>query len=117
MKNGTLSNSLKMVDNNGQEVAKSDSMDDAAVDHVYTREQETASIDAVQSVHSTLVVLIAVSTVCMMAAIASGSYALWLAKRQGTHEVLTDVNEILKTCQLRIRQLETEVQLLPGRSL
>jgi len=105
MKNGTHSSKLMMmVDNRGPELVISDSMDDAAV-------------DAAQSVRSTLVVLIAVSTVCMMAAIASGSYALWLAKRQGTHKALTDVNDILKTCQLRIRQLETEVQQLPGRSL
>jgi hypothetical protein len=103
MKNGTHSNSLKMVDNSSHEVVQSDPMDDD-------------TLDAAQSVRSTLVVLIAVSTICMMAAIASGSYALWLAKRQGAHKALTDVNDILKTCQLRIRQLETEVQQLPERN-
>lgn len=117
MKNGTHSNKLMMVDNSDRGLFISDSMDDAAVDSVYVREQESAALDAVQSVHSTLVVLIAVSTICMMAAIASGSYALWLAKKQGTHKSLTDVNDILRTCQMRIRELETEVHQLPGRSL
>ena len=116
MKNGIRSNKLMMVDGSGREIGSSDSMDDAAADYAYAREMESSVLQAGQSAKTTLIVLTAVSAVCTAAAISSGSYALWLAKRSSTHEVLTDVNDILKTCQSRMRQLESEVQLLPGRA-
>ena len=116
MKNDTHSNKLMMIDGSGREIGSSDSMDDAASDYVYARDQETSVLDAAQSVRSTLIVLTAVSSICMTVAIATGSYAIWLLKQQGAHKMLTDVNDILQTCQTRMRQLESEVQQLPGRA-
>ncbi len=115
MKNGTQSNKLMMVDGSGHEIGGHDSMDDAAADYAYVIDQEASALEAVQNVRTMLFVLTAVSATCVTAAIASGTYALWLARRQGTHKVLTDVNDILKTCQSRMRQLEAEVQQLPSR--
>ena len=105
-----------MIDSGGHEIGSPDLMDDAAADYAYARDQDTSVLDAVQSVRSTLVVLTAVSSICMTVAIATGSYAIWLLKQQGTHKILTDVNDILQTCQTRMRQLESEVQQLPGRA-
>ena len=121
MKNGTQSNNLTthkltMVNGSGQEFGSPDSMDDAAADYAYAIDHEAIALEAAQNVRTMLLVLTAVSAACMTASIASGTYALWLARRQGTHKVLTDVNDILKTCQSRMRQLEAEVQQLPSRT-
>lgn len=120
MKNGTQSkermlHKLTMVDGSSQGFGSSDSMDDAAADYAYVIDQEAIALEAVQNVRTMLFVLAAVSAACTAAAIASGTYAVWLARRQGTHKVLTDVNDILKTCQSRMRELEAEVQQLPSR--
>lgn len=114
MKNGTQSNKLVMVDSSGQEIGGPDSIDDAAVDYVYRFDAEASVLDPGQSIRTTLFVFIAVSIACTTAAIAAGSYAIWLSKRQAAHKTLTDVNDILKTCQARMRQLETDVQQLPS---
>ena len=114
MKNGTRfnSNRLVLVNNNGFPFAGQESMDDTAVDYRHNSETEMTDSD---HLNTTLVVLASVSLACAAAAIATGSYALWLSRQQTTQKVLTDVNEILKSCQSRMQQLESDVQHRPGR--
>lgn len=114
MKNGTHSNPnrLVLVNNNGFPYGGHESVDDATVDYRDNSEGEMKDSD---NYNSTLVVLASVSVACAAAAIATGSYALWLSRQQTTRRVLTDVNEILKSCQNRMQQLEADVQRQPGR--
>ena len=116
MKNGIQSNKLVMVNGNGREVGGQDTSDDAAVDYAYRPESETVMHESGASVHTTLIVLMTVSIACTTAAIAAGSYAVWLSRHQAAKKTLIDVNDILKTCQSRMRQLEAEVQNLPSRA-
>ena len=64
---------------------------------------------------SPLLILVSVSVACAAAAIVTGSYAFWLARHQAAHQALTDVNDLLKSCQSRMQQLEADVQRLPLR--
>jgi len=62
-----------------------------------------------------LAVFAAVSAGCAAAAIATGSYALWLSRRRIADEALTSVHDLLKTCQERVSQIEKELSYLPPR--
>ena len=116
MKNGIHSslNRLILVNNNGFPFAGQESVDDAAVDYRHGSETEMQDSD---NLNTTLVVLASVSLACAAAAIATGSYALWLSRQHSTQKVLTDVNEILKSCQNRMQQLEADVQHRPRREV
>ena len=110
MKNGTPFNKLKLVDNS------IDSTDDAAVYYPYQPGNENIIVvDDGQHAKTTLLVFIAVSVACTAAAVATGTYAVWLSRQQAARQTLTDVNEILKSCQSRMLQLETDLQRLPNR--
>ncbi len=63
-----------------------------------------------------LLTFVIVSAGCAAAAIATGSYALWLSRHQLAGEALTNVRDILKTCQDRVTQMEEELSHLPARS-
>jgi hypothetical protein len=81
--------------------------------------QDNTSRDAVtsaeQQTQTALITLMSVSIACAAAALATGSYAAWLAHQKSAHQALTDVNEILKSCQKRMQQLEADVERLPSR--
>ena len=118
MRNGTLSNPSKLVlvGSNGQPVPGQDLVDDAAVDYLSNSDGDTpAQTDDARRARVTLLVFMAVSIACTTAAIATGSYAVWLSRHQAARQALTDVNDILKSCQSRMQQLEADVQRLPGR--
>lgn len=115
MKNGTLFNKLVMVDSSDRRASNQDGVDDAAVDYPYEAQSEAASaINKTPNAHYTLLIFMAVSIACTTAAIATGSYAIWLSRQQAARQALTDVNDILKSCQSRMQQLEADVQRLPG---
>ncbi len=105
-------NRLVLVNNSGHPFAGQESVDDTAVDYRHSSESEMPDTD---NLNTPLVVLASVSLACAAAAIATGSYALWLSRQHSTQKVLTDVNEILKSCQTRMQQLEADVQHRPGQ--
>ncbi len=120
MRNGIHFNKLTLVDHslgdpraadNGQEA-----IDDAAAYYPYQHASENAAMpDDNHQVKTTLIVFMAVSLACATAAIATGSYAAWLSRHQAARQALTDVNDILRSCQTRMSQLEADVQRLPNR--
>ena len=116
MKNGIQSNKLLLVDGRGHAIG-GETWDELAADYACDSDMVSAALESSRNIRSALVVLMSVSIVCTATAIASGSYAIWLSRRQAASQTLTDVNDLLKTCQTRMRQLETEVQQLPGRAL
>ena len=110
MRNAIPFNKLTLVNNSV------DPDDDEAAYYSYQPAGENAILaDDSQQVKTTLLVFMAVSFACATAAIATGSYAVWLARQQSARQALTDVNDILKSCQSRMRQLEADVQRLPNR--
>ncbi len=117
MKNATRFSRLVLVNSSEVPIHTEDAMDDAASDYAYQSDSETAPTgDANYRLRTTLMLFMAVSIACTTAAIASGSYAVLLSRRQAARQALTDVNDILKTCQARMRDLEMEVQQLPSRN-
>ena len=110
MRNGIRFNKLRMVGSDSEQV------DDASAYYPYQSGVDSGvSEEAPASVKTTLIVFTAVSIACATAAIAAGSYATWLSRQQAARQALTDVNDILKSCQTRMHQLEADVQRLPNR--
>ena len=107
MKKGIRFNRLVLVDGRGREAA-----DDSALEYGY-REDAAASGAPSGDVRNTLLVLVAVSFACTAAAVATGSYALWLSRQSASRQALTDVGDLLRTCQTRMEQLETDYRSLP----
>lgn len=62
-------------------------------------------------------VMLTLSITCAAATVVTGSYAVWLARRQAARQALTDVNDILRSCQSRMSQLEIDLQRLPNRQI
>ena len=116
MKNGTRSNDNKlvMVNSNGRPVDRQDLLDDTAIDYRHPTDTEN-SVPDLSKTNTALLTLMAVSIACTTAAIATGSYAIWLSRQTTAQKTLTDVNEILKSCQTRMQQLEADVKYLPER--
>jgi len=109
-------NKLVLVSSAGQPVRSQESADDAAVDYQSRPDGEVIiPMDDAERTRMTMLVLMAVSIACTTAAVATGSYAIWLSRHQAARQALTDVNDILKSCQARMQQLEADVQRLPER--
>ena len=118
MRNGTISklNKLILIGSNGRPVPGQDAVDDAAVDYPFDTEIELPLVlDSARKTRVTMLVFMAVSVACTTAAVATGSYAIWLSRHQAARQALIDVNDILKSCQSRMKQLEADVQRLPDR--
>lgn len=109
-------NRLVLVTSAGHSVRDQDLGDDAAVDYQSRPDGEVLiPVDDSDRTRMTMLVLVAVSIACTTAAVATGSYAVWLSRHQATRQALTDVNDILKSCQTRMQQLEADVKRLPER--
>ena len=118
MRNGTTfnANKLVLVNSSGRPMGGSDSVDDAAVDYQSGSDNDANGLtEDVQKTRVTLLVFMAVSIACTTAAIATGSYAVWLSRHHAARQALTDVDDILRSCQNRMQQLEADVQRLPDR--
>ena len=117
MRNGTISNlnKLILVSGSGRAIGRREAADDAAADHPFEPGEAPLMLDDTRSTHMTMLVFMAVSIACTTAAVATGSYAIWLSRHQAARQSLIDVNDILKSCQTRMQQLEAEVQRLPDR--
>ena len=109
MKNGIRFNRLTLVDSGGSEAA-----DDSAREYGFREDLSAAGI-LPGGGRSTLLILVAVSFACTAAAVATGSCAFWLARQSASRQALTDVNDLLKTCQTRMEQLETDYRSLPNQ--
>ena len=121
MKNGTRFNKLVLVVNTPAR-DKSDTRgqaDDPAAYFPYLSSSEDAAnaTESSLTVNKTILVFLAISATCAAASIASGSYAVWLARHQAARQAITDVNDILKSCQTRMSQLEADIQRLPNRQV
>ena len=108
MRNGTRLSKLIMVESG------LDDDDDPAAYVPYPSETEDPP-PAKGSDSKLFFVLLTVSITCAAASVATGSYAVWLARQQAARQALTDVNDILRSCQSRMSQLEADLQRLPHR--
>ena len=109
-------NKLVLVTGNSRPADESNGGDSVGEEYLSGTDHQAALLmNGAQRAHTTLLALMAVSIACTTAAIATGGYAIWLARHQTAHQTLTDVNEILKSCQARMQQLEADVQRLPER--
>ena len=106
MKNGTRFSPLTLIDN-------SEAEDDPAAYVPYRPESEGPG--GGDPVKSLFYVFLTISISCATAAVVSGSYAVWLARQQAARQALTDVNDLLRSCQDRMARLESDVQRLPDR--
>lgn len=117
MKNESHSNKLVLVNSSGQPVTGQESVDDAAYAYGYESVNDDASaLPLPPQPRQTLLLFMAVSIACTAAAVATGSYALWLSRHQAAQQALIDVNDLLQTCKTRMEQLEYDVQHLPRRA-
>ena len=107
MRNGTISNlnKLILVSGNSRSAGNQEAVDD----------EVPLVLDDARSARVTMLVFMAVSIACTTAAVATGGYAIWLSRNQAARQSLIDVNDILKSCQSRMEQLEADVQRLPER--
>lgn len=108
MKNGIRFSKLTLMESG------SDNEDDPASYFPQQPEGETAPA-ADGSDSRLFLVLLTVSISCAAASMAAGSYAVWLARQQAARQALTDVDDILRSCQSRMSQLESDLQRLPNR--
>lgn len=119
MRNGIHFNKLTLVSSGHADSSQADGpqgdADDAASHHSYKPQSERAFAEETVQVQKTFVVFLSLSVACAAATIATGSYAAWLLRHQAAHQALTDVNDILKSCQTRMSQLEADLQRLPNR--
>ncbi len=106
MRNGTRFNKLTLVESGPD--------DDPAAYFPNRPEGDTAPVQ-VTGESNLFLVFLTLSITCAAAMVATGGYAVWLARQQAAHQALTDVNDILRSCQSRMSQLESDLQRLPNR--
>ena len=94
--------------------ARLDLWDDAAVDSRESRVALEVTED-VQRIGTTLAIMVSISAACAATAVATGAYALWLSRHQATRRALTNVDEILRSCQSRMQELEADLQRQTSR--
>ncbi len=114
MRNGTHFNRPTLM-SGSQTDSSQDDAGDAASYHAYKPQSDQVFADETAQVQKTFVVFLSLSIACAAATLATGSYAAWLSRHQAARQALTDVNEILKSCQSRMSQLEADLQRLPNR--
>ena len=90
-----------------------DDGDDPAAYYPY-RPDPAVFIDESARAQKTFWVFLTISIACAAATIGTGTYAAWLSRQQAAHQALTDVNDILRSCQSRMSQLEADLQRLPA---
>ena len=94
--------------------ARVDTWDDAAVD---SRESRGAvdPVENVQQIGTVIAIMVSISAACAATAVATGAYAVWLSRHQATRRALTNVDDILRSCQSRMQELEADLQRQSGR--
>lgn len=116
MKNDTRSSRLILIDNSGDEIPTRMQLKDTepVIDPSVTENSQTNNV-ANDLMHNKSLFIV-VSIACAAAAIAAGSYAIWLSKHKETREALSSVNDLLHTCQDRMSQIEQDLKSLSNVS-
>ncbi len=108
--------SLTLVDGPDGDAAAPSDTEDAAADYFtasMAQEAELAVVPLARTSRQALVFVL-VSVACATAALASGTYAVWLTRRQAAQNALTDVRDLLRTCHDRMVQMEDDLHRLPA---
>lgn len=113
MKNGSRFSKLTLRDG-GSSNSGLENNDAPAAYVPYNSDNEAAPIQGSEE-SKLFLVFLTLSITCAAATVATGGYAVWLARQQAARQALTDVNEILRSCQSRMSQLELDLQRLPNR--
>ena len=109
MKNGTQSSGLKLVDNGGAPTG-------SEFDELHWEDRRLPAADGEDKTSPNMALVFVVLTIaCAVAAVAAGSYAVYLTKQRQARAVLTDVQDIVKNCQDRMNQMETDLGSRPNR--
>jgi len=89
--------------------------EDSVADYFSASLAQDAEAAAVPLVHTSrqALVFVLVSIACATAALASGTYAIWLTRRQAAQNALTDVRDLLQTCHDRMVQMEDDLHRMP----
>ncbi|MGO8669906.1 MAG: hypothetical protein ACLQVD_00820 [Capsulimonadaceae bacterium] len=126
-KNGITSRQLTLVDHSGREIPLKMPIEDDAVvcmsgagnasplqDDGNNMELNRAEASSCvwRDLMQNKVLFAVVSITCLTAAVATGSYAVWLSRRKATEQAVTTVHELLDTCQDRMQQLEKDLRAL-----
>jgi len=118
MKSGSKSNKLTLVDNAGAGIGGAEGVEDTEADYyassVTVSEDGDIALELLRPASANQALLfIVVSAACAAAAVAAGSYAIWLSRQRVARETLTNVQDILKSCQDRMHQMEDDLSRLP----
>ena len=70
---------------------------------------DNAALAAEELVQHKLLAFAIVSISCTVAAVVSGSYAIWLLRKQAAFDAVSDVEDILENCRARMHKLEKDV--------
>lgn len=106
---------LVMVGSDTNSDTNPDLWDDAAVDSRVARSAVADVTEDVQRIGTTIAIMVSISAACAATAVATGAYALWMSRHQVTRRALTDVDDILRSCQSRMQELEADLQRQTGR--
>lgn len=121
-KNGTPFNSerrgLTLVGRREGDSAAPAETEDSAADYFSASLAQDVEMAAVPLAHTSrqALVFVLVSVACATAALASGTYAVWLTRRQAAQSALTDVRDLLRTCHDRMVQMEDDLHRMPSPS-
>lgn len=116
MRNGTQSSKLTLIDGAGKAIGEDADALDPSMEYYaasVTEDGDGGQESAPASI-SPVLILFTVSLACAAAAIAAGSYALWLSRQKAARQTLTDVQDILRICQDRMHQMEDDLNHLPS---
>ena len=114
MRNGTQSR-LTLVDSAGHEIPAKSAVENVSVEYDTHQDSPERRPSHGGDIFHNRALYIGISAACAAASIAAASYAFWLTRSQATREVLTDVQDILDSCQERMQQMQHELnKVQPG---
>jgi hypothetical protein len=104
-----------LIDNNGDEIGSKNALDDIAVGTSTPLEEEPAEVKSgpIDDLLRNKALFVVVSLACLTAAVAAGSYAVWLSKQNAAEKALSNVHDLLKTCEKRMSQMDKDLKRLP----
>jgi len=109
MRNGTQSR-LTLVDSAGHEIPAKSAVEDVSVEYdTHEDSQESKPGHRAGDIFHNRAFYIGISIVCAAASIAAASYAFWLTRSHATREALTNVQDILDSCEQRMQQMQQEL--------
>lgn len=115
MRNGSKSDRLTLVDSAGDPLEEGRDVEDSAADYYTASVSEDGDAAALApfTPAGSILLFVTVSVACAAAAIAAGTYALWLSRHKAARETLTNVQDLLRVCQDRMHQMEDDLGRMP----